>query len=269
MKRGLINSAAVAAFLLTIAVPGGAAEPFPAFSKPLIDAAGLVPDATEAQVDAELLDYQVRSGNQIAVAVVKTTGDDSIENFAIDLARSWGIGQKDTDNGILLVIANGDRKVRIEVGRGLEGEFTDLQSGRIIDERLLPLLKRGDVAEAVLEGTRAIRSDLGDTRVGELPPALGSERRGGRALGGWLYPAVMIGFGALAVFGRRRRGGSGGRSGRGGLGDAIVWGAALAALGGMGGGGGRRGGGFGGGGGGGFGGGGGGGFGGGGASGDW
>ena len=264
MTRRLLRSATVAVVLMAIAIPVGAAATFPPFSQPVVDSAGIVPDAIERQVDAELLDYQSRSGNQIAVAVVKTTGNQSIENYAIDLARSWGVGQKDEDNGILLVIANSDRKVRIEVGRGLEGDLTDLQSGRIISERLLPLLKRGDVGGAVLQGTHAIRKELGDTQVAALPPALAPGKGSGRGIGGWPYIGFLIGFGALAVVGSRRRGGPGGR---GGLGNAMVWGAALAALSGMGGGmGGRRGGGgFGGG----FGGGGGGGFGGGGASGDW
>ena len=260
MTRRLLKAATVAGVLLAIAVPAHAASTFPPFSQPVVDAAGVVPSATEQQIDAELLDYQTRSGNQIAVAVVKTTGNQSIENYAIDLARSWGVGQKDKDTGIVLVIANDDRKVRIEVGRGLEGDVTDLQSGRIISERLLLLLKRGDVAGAVLQGTHAIRIELGDTQVAALPPALAPGKGSGRGIGGWLYIGVLLGFGALAVIGNRRRGGPGGR---GGLGNAIVWGAALAAFGGMGGGmGGRRGGG-------GFGGGGGGGFGGGGASGDW
>ena len=264
MTRRLIKPAAAAALLMAIAIPVGAATPFPLFSQPVVDAAGIVPDATERQIDAELLDYQTRSGNQIAVAVVKTTGNQSIENYAIDLARSWGVGQKDKDTGIVLVIANSDRKVRIEVGRGLEGNLTDLQSGRIIRERLVPLLKRGDVGGAVVQGTHAIRQELGDTQVAALPLPLAPGKGPGNGIGGWLYIGFFLGFGALAVFGNRRRGGPGGR---GGLGNAIVWGAALSALSGMGGGmGGRRGGGgFGGG----FGGGGGGGFGGGGASGDW
>lgn len=253
MTHRLLKCAAIVGVLMAIAIPARAAEPFPPFSQPVVDAAGVVPTVTEQQVDAELLDYQARSGNQIAVAVVKTTGDQSIENYAIDLARAWGVGQQATDNGILLVIANDDRKVRIEVGRGLEGDLTDLQSGRIIRERLVPLLKSGDVAGAVLQGTHAIRSELGDKQVAALPPAPG-EGTGG--FGGWPYIGTVLGFGALAAIGGRRRGG------RGGSGNAIVWGAALAALQGVGGGmGGRRGGdGFGGGGGG---------FGGGGASGDW
>lgn len=260
MIRRLLKPAAIAAVLIAIGIPASAATKFPPFSQPVVDAAGGIPDATEQLIDAELLDYQTRSGNQIAVAVVKTTGNQSIENYAIDLARYWSVGQKNKDNGILLVIANNDRKVRIEVGRGLEGDLTDLQSGRIISERLLPLLKRGDVAGAVLQGTHAIRIDLGDTEVAALPPAPRPGNGSGGGIGAWLSLGALIAFGALTLIGSRRRGGPGGR---GGLGSAVVWGAALAALGGMGGGmGGRRGGG-------GFGGGGGGGFGGGGASGDW
>lgn len=246
---------AIVGVLLAMAGAAGAAAPFPPFTQPVVDAAGLVADATQRQVDAELIDYQARSGNQIAVAVVNTTGNQSIEDYAIDLARSWGVGQADKDSGILLIIAYRDRKLRIEVGRGLEGELTDLQSGRIIRERLVPLLKRGDVAAAVVQGTQAIRLELGDTQVGALPPALGESGRG--ESGAWLYIAGLLGFGALTFLGSRRRGGRGGRGG--GVGEAIVWGAALAALSGLGGHG-RRGG---------FGGGGGGGFGGGGASGDW
>ena len=187
MTRRLLKSAAIAGVLLAIAIPARAAATFPPFSQPVVDAAGVVPSATEQQVDAELLNYQTRSGNQIAVAVVKTTGNQSIENYTIDLARFWGVGQKDKDTGILLVIANSDRKVRIEVGRGLEGDLTDLQSGRIIRERLVPLLKRGDVAGAVLQGTRAIRTELGDTQVAALPPPLAPGKDSGRSFGGWLY----------------------------------------------------------------------------------
>lgn len=259
MTRRLLFTGVVVGVLLALAGAAGAAENLPKFTQPVVDTANAVSAATEAQVGAELIDYQQRSGNQIAVAVIDTTGGRSIEDYTIDLARSWGVGQKGKDNGILLVIANRDRKLRIEVGRGLEGDLTDLQSGRIIRERLVPLLKRGDVDEAIVQGTRAIRTELGDTTVGALPPALGSGDRDSGGTARLLFPAALLGFGALALL-RRRRGGRGGHGGRSGLGDAIIWGA-LAGFG-LGGHGGRDGG-FGGGGGGG------GGFGGGGASGDW
>lgn len=251
--------AALFGLLVVMAGTAGADEHFPEFTQPVVDDANVVAAATEQQIDAELIDYEARSGNQIAVAVIETTGTQSIEDYTIDLARSWGVGRQDEDSGILLVIANGDRKLRIEVGRGLEGELTDLQSGRIIRERLVPLLERGDVTEAVVQGTRAIRTELGDTEVGALPPALGTDERDAGASARWLFPTALLGIGALSLL-RRRHGGRGGRNGgRGGHGDALVWGA-LAAMSGLGGHGGRDGG---------FGGGGGGGFGGGGASGDW
>ena len=249
-------AAAGALLLLLTASPAAAKARFPKFTAPVVDAAGLVPDDIEKQVDSGLIDYQNRSGNQIAVAVIKTTGDASLEDYSIDLARAWGVGKEGKDNGVVLLIAYDDHKVRIEVGRGLEGDLTDLQSGRIIRERLIPLLRDGDVGGAVLQGTGAIRTELGDTQVGELPPPpaapVGEQPK--NKTPGWLFLLFPAAFAVFAGFGRRR----GRRHGWGWM--PIYWG-----------GGGWGGGGFGGGGGGGggFGGGGGGGFGGGGASGGW
>ena len=254
-RRGALAAALLAVFF--VAAPAHAKAELPKFTAPVVDAAGLVPDATEQQVDRELIDYQNRSGNQVAVAVVKTTGGRSIEDYSIDLARAWGVGQKGKDNGVLLLIAYDDHKVRIEIGRGVEGTFTDIQAGRIIRDRLIPLLRESDVGSAVSQGTQAIRAALGDAQVAQLPPSPAApveEQPKGNTPGllFFLFPAAFIAF---SIFGRRR----GRRHGWGWM--PIYWGG-----GGWGGGGG---GGFGGGGGGGFGGGGGGGFGGGGASGGW
>jgi uncharacterized protein len=229
---------------------------FPDFTAPVVDEAKVVPDDVERRVSAGLEDYRMRSGNQVGVAVIRTTGEASLENYSIDLAREWGVGTKDKDNGVLLLIAYDDRRVRIEVGRGLEGTLTDLDSGRIIRERLVPLLRQGDVGGAISQGTDAIRLDLGDTQVGQLPPPPEQEEEpsSSRSWAPLLFlvvPLLAVGF-----VGRRRRLG-------GGFGTPIIFGGGW--------GGGFGGGGFGGGGGGGggFGGGGGGGFGGGGASGGW
>ena len=121
--------AALAALLPTVAL---GQDGFPDFTAPVVDQARVVPDDVEQRVGAGLQDYQRRSGNQVAVAVVRTTGRRSLEDYSIDLAREWGVGTKDKDNGVLLLIAYDDRKLRIEVGRGLEGTLTDLESGRII-----------------------------------------------------------------------------------------------------------------------------------------
>ncbi len=228
---------------------------FPRFTAPVVDDAGVVPDDAERRVDAALRDYQDRSGNQIAVCVIDTTGDAALEDYAIDLAREWGVGTRGDDNGVLLLIAMEDRRLRIEVGRGLEGDLTDIESGRIIREQITPRLAGGDVGAAIEAGTNAIRAALGDTQAAPVAEPEQTEDDGGRFPGGEALAVIipLLLFGVLGGVGRTAR--------RRGWGMApIFWGGGL---GGSGGGWGS------GGGGGGFGGGGGGDFGGGGASGGW
>lgn len=257
-RLGLV-AAALAVAVMAGARPGAAQDGLPRFTAPVVDQAGVVPDDTETRVNAALNDYQRRSGNQVAVAVVRTTGKRSLEDYTIDLARAWGVGERGRDNGVLLLIAYDDRRLRIEVGRGLEGELTDLESGDIIDERIRPLLRQGDVGGAVSQGTDAIRQALGDTEVGQLPPVPSQEEPAGDTGASWPFWLFMVPvFGGLALAGRRGRH----RGGRG-FGGPVFWGGAWGGSGfGGGGGSGWSGGG-------GFGGGGGGGFGGGGASGGW
>lgn len=222
----------------------------PAFTAPVVDEARRVPDDIEQSVSRELMDYERRSSKEVAVAVIGTTGDDSIEDYANDLGEAWKPGTGGRDNSVLLVIALDDRRVRIDVGFELEGELTDLESGRIIRERLVPLLAAGDIGGAVQQGTDAIRQALGDDQVGALPPppeGVDDEGGGGQSL----FPLLLLlGFGAMSFMGGRRRRGWGG-------GVPIIWGGGFGGGGGQGGGGGWSGGG------------GGGGFGGGGASGSW
>jgi uncharacterized protein len=250
---------AVVVTLVGVAAPRAAdAVELPDFTAPVVDAAGAIPPSVEQRLNAVLQDYQRRSGNQIAVAVVRTTGDASLEDFTIDLARKWGVGAEGRDNGVLLLLATRDRRVRVEVGRGLEGRLTDLESGAVI-ERMLPPLRAGSFGEAVERGTDGIRAALGDRTVGQLPttaaPAREEPSRGASLVG--LVPALLVLLLLGTAFGRRRR-----RRRWSGLGAPILWGGALGGFGGGlgGGGGGLGGGGFGGGGGD---------FGGGGASGSW
>ena len=227
----------------------------PKFSAPVVDAAGVLDEQTEEALNAELLDYQDRTENQIAVALVDTTGGDSIEDYTIDLAREWGVGKKGDDNGAVLLLAIKDREMRIEVGRGLEGDLTDLESGRIIRDVLRPRLRAGDYGEAVGAGIAAIRVALGDTTAAPPATVAPEPSGGGETSPGWASALVslLIFGGAFTAFGLQRRGR------RWGMGGPIIWGGGFGGGSGWGGGGG----------GGGFGGGGGGGFGGGGASGDW
>jgi uncharacterized protein len=131
-------------------------ESFPEFTAPVVDAAGQVSADTETQISNELISFQQSGGPQVAVAVVNTTGNATLENYSIDLARSWGVGDKDKDNGVLILIALDDRTLRVEVGSGVEGELTDVAAGRIVDLVMLPRLRANDVDGAVRDGARAV-----------------------------------------------------------------------------------------------------------------
>ena len=277
----LLASALLAGGLLA-GGPAVAAPSFPAPTGFLVDSAHALPETTRVSVEAELEDYSRRTGNQVAVAVVSGLEGASVEDYAHDLFAHWGIGLRGKDNGVLLLIAVGDRKDRIEVGRGLEGDLTDLTSASILRTAVTPAAAAGDLGAAVQAGERAIRRTLGDPQadvaVGPSSTSAGDPFGGGipreRPVRHQRFPVGLLflaGFFVVAVLSRRRRGRRGGGGGyrrQGGFGAGFVPGLLFGALLGEGRGGGYGGGGFGGGGGG-FGGFGGGGSGGGGASGGW
>lgn len=110
----------------------------------VLDAAGVLSGDEERKLNDRLEKYDRKTGNQIAVLLVRTTGKESIEKYSYKVASKWGIGQKDRNNGVLVTIATEDRKDRIEVGKGLEGDVTDSRSGRI--------LRSNDVTTAFRDG---------------------------------------------------------------------------------------------------------------------
>src|SRR3954452_18015789 len=222
-----VSSAMVLVSVFALANPQVAiAADAPKFTAPVVDEAGVVPDDVEARVDQELISYQQRSTDQIAVAVSRSTGDRSLEDYTIDLARQWGVGQSGKDNGVLILIAMDDRKTRIEVGRGVEAQLTDAEAGQIVDQRLRPLLASGDVGQAVEQSTGAVRQALGDPEVGPLaPPPQPASGRGDGASGfGWFLP-LLLGFGLLSLLGSRR--GRRGLRRRRGFGMPIIFGGGL------------------------------------------
>lgn len=239
-------------------MPAVAGDDFPRFSAPLVDAADVVASGDEERINSALLDYQRRTTNQIAIAVVDTIGDNSLEDYANDLFEEWGVGEEDKDNGVLLLVAMEERELRVEVGFGLEGELTDLESGQIVDN-MAPLMRRGEVGEAIYRAQLDIRRALNDEGLGALPVRQPEDRDEPESSFPQLaFALIPLFFIFMAMRGARRRG----RRRR----DFGLWPIFIG-----GGWGGSSGGGFGGGGfgGGGFGGGGGGSSGGGGASGGW
>ncbi len=137
------------------------AEPtFPALTGRIVDEAGLLSGQDHADIKSELEALEAASTDQLAVVTLKSLQGYPIEDFGYQLGRAWGIGQKGKDNGILLIVAPNERKVRIEVGRGLEPVMTDALSKLIIENAILPQFRRGDYPAGIRAGVRDIKDVL-------------------------------------------------------------------------------------------------------------
>jgi uncharacterized protein len=140
----------------------------PAFGEPVYpdlagrvtDEAGLLSPADKADIENDLASLEQTSTDQLAVVTVKSLQGYPIEDYGVGLGRKWGIGQKGKDNGILLIVAPNDHKVRIEVGRRLEPMMTDTISALIIQNAILPKFRRGDFAGGIKDGVRDIKTVL-------------------------------------------------------------------------------------------------------------
>ncbi len=257
-----------------------AAPVFPAFTGYVVDSAHVLQPNTVAALTEKLGAYQKATGNQLVVATVASLGDVPIEDYGYQLGRAWGVGQKGKNTGAILIVAPTDRKVRIEVGYGLEPVLTDGLTNVIINQTIVPEFRKGDIGAGVSAGVDAILAQLqADPGVAAAAASQAttehttSHRRASAGPGALVWLAIVVVWVIVSV---ARRGGGGMGGGRpSGIGSAILWGVASSMMNRGGGGGGwgggsDDGGGFGGGSdGGGFGGGGGGSFGGGGSSGSW
>ena len=133
------------------------AEPtYPKLTGRVTDSAAILPADTAASLEARLKALEDSTGTQIVVATVPGLDGYEIEDYGVGLLRAWGIGQKDKNNGAILLIAPNERKVRIEVGYGLEGVLTDAMSSQIIRKQIIPAFKAGDMAGGVDAGATAI-----------------------------------------------------------------------------------------------------------------
>jgi uncharacterized protein len=118
----------------------------------VVDQTGTLTSEAAARLDQKLRDFEARKGSQIAVLIVPTTQPEAIEQYSIRVAEQWKIGRKKVDDGAILLIAKNDRKLRIEVGYGLEGALTDVTAKRIIDEVITPKFKSGDFSGGIEDG---------------------------------------------------------------------------------------------------------------------
>ncbi|MDP1882342.1 MAG: TPM domain-containing protein, partial [Bradyrhizobium sp.] len=140
------RAACVALLLLCFSFAAAADVAVPPLTGRVVDQTGTLSGGDVAARTHTLQDLETRKGSQIAVLIVPTTDPESIEQFSIRVAEAWKIGRKKIDDGALLVVAKNDRRLRIEVGYGLEGALTDATARRIIDEDITPRVKSGDFA---------------------------------------------------------------------------------------------------------------------------
>ncbi len=142
-------------------------------------------------LDNYLENLEREKGSQIAVLIISTTEPEPIEDYAIRVAEQWKIGRKGVDDGVILIVAKEDRKLRIEVGYGLEGAITDLQAKRIIENYITPAFKQGDFAGGINEGVSALAALIQGEELPEPTGYANNEDSGGD---GWFIFLIILGF---------------------------------------------------------------------------
>lgn len=198
MRRHRVSAATVLATALVLAALPVSAKEIPRLTTRVSDLAGVIPNTTERRVDEALSRYERETGSQVVVLTIDSLEGEALEDYSYRVASENGIGREGVDDGVLLLVAVGDRKLRIEVGYGLEGELTDLEAGRIIRNVITPRFKQGDFGGGVEEGVSAILGTLRD-EPGAVPdepvPAPGG---GGSPFENWM--SRLIFFVVMSVF---------------------------------------------------------------------
>jgi uncharacterized protein len=183
------------ALLVGLLGPAWAAEtPIPpAPARWVTDQAGLLSPATRARLDARLERYQQATGRQVIVWIGRTLGDAPIDDWAAKAFSAWGIGQRGKDNGVAIFVFPQDRKLRIEVGYGLEDVLPDAYASRIVREVMTPALQAGRSDAAIWHGVDQVLSRLGDEPNAVPVAPLPAQRRG-------LSPFAIV-LGGIALIG--------------------------------------------------------------------
>lgn len=234
-------------FLFSVSVQAAPTFSVPQLTGPVVDTAGLLKPEGRQQIAGLLRRLYEQGGTQIQVAILADLGGLEIEPASIQLADAWKIGRGGKDTGVILLIAAAEHKVRIEVGKGREGDLPDITASRIIREDIVPMMRAGDVDRAVLNGVIRIAQKTDPELIQKLAqvedqptkhingafiqwlliffllfvlPLLfrgGGSGRGGRGGGGGLLLAGLGGFGAGGGFGGGSSGGGGWSGGGGGF----------------------------------------------------
>ncbi|MCX7586199.1 TPM domain-containing protein [Phenylobacterium sp. 58.2.17] len=232
IRTGPWGAARLAVLVLFVWAGAALAAPtFPPLTGRVVDDAGILSPQAEAQLTQELASLETQTGRQLVVATLPDLQGYEIEDYGYQLLRTWGIGSKERNDGAILIVAPSERKVRIEVGYGLEPVLTDALSSLIINQRIIPAFKEGRLEEGVVDGTQAIVQQLSlpdDEARAAVAKAQQQPAQGEDGVSFGTIVVILIVFWLLSgVFGGRRRGslwwlplilggGGGGGGGRGG-----------------------------------------------------
>ncbi len=196
--RGACLAATIVALLFAIAT--SFALNFPALSGRVVDQANIIQPATRSAIEERLAELEAKSGIQIVVATVGSLEGQDIEPYANELFRNWKLGEKTKNNGVLLLIAPNERRVRIEVGYGLEGTLTDALSKVIIANAIAPRFKTGDFSGGISRGVDDIITVLTtDSSEWQKRPSLRLDNQQTTDPASWLLLAAFIVLVALLI----------------------------------------------------------------------
>ncbi|WP_297515393.1 TPM domain-containing protein [uncultured Caulobacter sp.] len=204
---------------LTVALPALADPKFPPLTGRVVDDAQILSPQTEQDLTAKLENLETTTGRQLVVATVPSLQGYPIEDYGYQLGRTWGIGEKDKNTGVILLVAPNERKVRIEVGYGLEPVLTDALSSVIIQSAILPKFRDGDMQGGIVAGTDALveqlslPADQAKARVAQASQPERHKAKGSPIAGFFVFLFVVFVFSSLF---RGRRGGDG-------FGSALPW----------------------------------------------
>ena len=159
-STGSLKGLICAIFAILVLAPPVEAQDFPKLSGRVVDAANIIPDDQEPALVTKLAALEAASTRQLVVATIPDLGSYPIEDYGYRLGRAWAVGQKEANNGTLLIIAPNDRKTRIEVGYGLEPILTDAFSSVVINTQMIPKFRDGDYPGGINAGVDALATQL-------------------------------------------------------------------------------------------------------------
>ena len=183
-------------------------QPVPPLTAHVTDLSGTLSEADRSALEARLVAFEQAKGSQIAVLMVPTTAPEDIAAYALRVAREWKIGRRDVGDGVLLIIAKNDRRMRIEVARALEGAVPDLAASSIIDQQMAPRFRQNDYAGGISAALDQLTARISGEALPapSAPPGPGAPGAGGPdwlSLGVFLFFAVIVGGPILrAMFGK-------------------------------------------------------------------